>query len=140
MNFGRERQNEPEINLTPLIDVVFLMLIFFMVSTTFSREGELEITLPEASVVANETQAEGVELVVNHSGRYFIGEDELVDERVATIRRVLARQGDWREGRPLVITADANAPYQAVVRALDAAGQLGIQAISLTTKSAPGDQ
>ena len=137
MNFRSQRKEEPEINLTPLIDVVFLMLIFFMISTTFNRESELSIQLPEASVEPGEQRDETLELVINREGRYFIGESEVVNNELETLREALrAVAGEGAEERPLVISADAEAPYQAVIRAMDAAGQLGISAISLTTKTA----
>ena len=137
MNFRSSRREEPEINLTPLIDVVFLMLIFFMISTTFKREAELSIQLPEASTEPTESRDETLELVINREGRYFIGEQEVVNRELETLREALrAVAGGGSEERPLVISADAEAPYQAVIRAMDAAGQLGITAISLTTKTA----
>ena len=137
MNFRSQRKEEPEINLTPLIDVVFLMLIFFMISTTFNRESELSIQLPEASVEPGEKREDTLELVINREGRYFIGESEVVNTELETLRDALdAVAGEGAEELPLVISADAEAPYQAVIRAMDAAGQLGISAISLTTKTA----
>ena len=137
MNFRSQRKEEPEINLTPLIDVVFLMLIFFMISTTFNRESELSIQLPEASVEPTEERDETLELVINREGRYFIGDSEVVNSELETLREALrAVAGEQAEERPLVISADAEAPYQSVIRAMDAAGQLGISAISLTTKTA----
>ncbi|GAB6042197.1 ExbD/TolR family protein [Endothiovibrio diazotrophicus] len=136
MNFRSPRREEPEINLTPLIDVVFLMLIFFMISTTFNREAEMSIQLPEASAEPAERRDDTLELVINREGRYFIGEQEVVNRELETLRDALrAVAGEKAAERPLVISADAEAPYQAVIRAMDAAGQLGISAISLTTKS-----
>jgi len=135
VNFRSERREEPEINLTPLIDVVFLMLIFFMISTTFSREAELAIQLPQASAEPGEAKERLLELVINREGRYFIGDQEVVNRELETLREALRGVVGEDEEQPLVISADANAPYQAVIRAMDAAGQLGISAISLTTKS-----
>jgi len=129
----RNRRNEdPEINLTPLIDVVFLLLIFFMVTTTFMRESSLEITLPQASPEAAEQQPEVLDLVVNADGEYALDGRTLVNRQAGTLRRALEEaiaEGD----RPLVIRADANAPHQAVVTALDVAGQMGIERVSIGT-------
>ena len=138
MNFRGRARTEPEINLTPLIDVVFLMLIFFMISTTFNRESELRIQLPEASTEPSDEKREVTELVINREGRFFLGEQEVAGLELENVKRALEqfRRGVDAE-RPLIISADAQAPYQAVIRAMDAAGQLGIHAISLTTKSAP---
>ena len=135
MNFRSERREEPEINLTPLIDVVFLMLIFFMISTTFNREAEMSIQLPEASVEPGEAKEQPLELVISREGRYFIGEHEVVNTELETLREALDGIVGDETDQPLVISADAEAPYQSVIRAMDAAGQLGISAISLTTKS-----
>jgi biopolymer transport protein ExbD len=136
MKFRSERRVEPEINLTPLIDVVFLMLIFFMISTTFDRESQLAIQLPEAGGEAVEREARPLELVVNREGRYFVAGKELVDREPETLQRTLERLAGGDRAQPLVISADANTPYQAVVTAMDAAGRAGLNNLSLTTRQA----
>ncbi len=132
MKLRVRQQEEPEINLTPLIDVVFLMLIFFMVTTTFIQEGNLAVNLPEASPEPSAVPAESVELVIDARGDYFLAGRPLVNRQSRTL--VLAFQGLLDEGPVrLVIRADGATPHQAVVTALDAAGQVGISNIAIAT-------
>jgi biopolymer transport protein ExbD len=127
-----KQQEEPEINLTPLIDVVFLMLIFFMVTTTFIREGTLELSLPEASPEPRESVTQHMELVISARGDYFLDGQPLVNRQARTVRLALERLAG-EGGTGLIIRADADTPHQAVVTALDAAGQAGLKHISIAT-------
>lgn len=138
MKFRRPRQAELSPNLTPLIDVVFLLLIFFMVSTTFTRETHLLVDLPEA-VGEEGAPPRQVEIVISASGQYTVNERSLVNDRPDTLRRALEDVSEGDTSLPVVITADANTPHQAVVRAMDAAGQLGFVRLSLTTREPAGD-
>ena len=133
MNLRRQRTDEPDINLTPLIDVVFLLLIFFMVSTTFKRDAELAVELPEASAEPAVREQNILELVIDAQGRYFLGDKELVNRRLETVKQALADAAGEQRDRPLVIRADAQTPHQAVVTAMDAAGQLGFKRLSIAT-------
>lgn len=128
---GGRRREEPEINLTPLIDVVFLLLIFFMVTTTFVRQAGLEITLPEADAERSEPPPETLELAVDAEGEYYVGDQALVNRQRATLIRALEEALAEREITGIVVRADADAPHRAVVRALDAAGQVGIERVSI---------
>ncbi|WP_111641912.1 ExbD/TolR family protein [Marinimicrobium alkaliphilum] len=139
MQFRRQRKEEDSINLTPLIDVVFLLLIFFMVSTTFTRETHLEIDLPEAEGTPSETVAEQLEILVSAEGNYSVNGQRLVNNQLATLRSALEQISEGDTARPLVISADANAPHQAVVSAMDAAGQMGFVHLSITTRRPQGD-
>ncbi len=136
MKFPRPRQEEISVNLTPLIDVVFLLLIFFMVSTTFTRETQLSLTLPEAQGMPPESTPEAVEILVSPLGEYLINGEKLTDNSEAGLRSALLRLGQEKASLPMIITADANASYQAVVRVMDVAGQLGFDKLSLTTREA----
>jgi len=133
MNLRRQRPESPDINLTPLIDVVFLLLIFFMVSTTFKRDAELQVELPEASAQPAAQERETLEIVIDAQGRYFIDDRELVNRKPETVRRALEKLAGDRRDVPLVIRADAETPHQAVVTAMDAAGQLGFKRLSIAT-------
>lgn len=133
MNMRPRRREDPEVNLTPLIDVVFLLLIFFMVSTTFTRETELKVQLPEAGGEAVEQPADAVEVVVSADGRYFVNERAVVNSELATLRRAIEKAAGGRRDVPLVIRADARAEHQAVVRAMDAAGRAGFERLSIAT-------
>lgn len=137
MNFKRQNRESVEVNLTPLIDIVFLLLIFFMVSTTFTKENHLSIDLPEASAKASATPAESIEILISASGEYSINDKALVSHTLSTLKRGLQKALDGRDSAPVVITADAKTPHEAVVRAMDAAGQLGLVNLSITTRQ-PG--
>lgn len=137
MKFRRQRRGaDIEVNVTPLIDVVFLLLIFFMVSTTFTRESHLSLDLPEASAEPSEAPPARIEILINAEGHYRVDERSLIDSRIETLIRALREVSAGDSSRPLVITADASTPHQAVVRAMDAAGQLGFAQLSLTTRQA----
>lgn len=134
MKFKRQAREELQLNLTPLIDVVFLLLIFFMVSTTFTKENHLAISLPEADGEATETAATSIEVVIDKSGAYVINGQALLNNQISTIKSALEKLSEGKRDLPFVITADANTPHQAVVRAMDAAGQLGFAHLSITSK------
>jgi biopolymer transport protein ExbD len=133
MNLRPARREEPEVNLTALIDVVFLLLIFFMVSTTFQRESELKIELPEASGEVVEAPAEALEIIIDAQGRYFLKGEQVLNEELPTLRRAIEKALGDRKDPPVIIRADARTPHQAVVRAMDAASQLGLVKMSLAT-------
>jgi biopolymer transport protein ExbD len=136
VNFRTSRREELELNITPLIDIVFLLLIFFMVSTTFQRESELRVQLPEATRQA-QPPSEPLEIVISAEGQYAVGGRELSDNRLATVVEALERvAGDDRD-QPLVVRADARTPHQAVVRAMDAAARLGLRNLSIATAREP---
>ncbi|MCP5325641.1 MAG: biopolymer transporter ExbD [Oceanospirillaceae bacterium] len=134
MKFKRQDREELQLNLTPLIDVVFLLLIFFMVSTTFTKENHLAISLPEADGEVSETTDKSIEVVIDKSGAYSINGQALINNQIATIKSALEKISNGKRDLPFVITADANTPHQAVVRAMDAAGQLGFAHLSITSK------
>ncbi len=134
MKFRRQRREDVSVNLTPLIDVVFLLLIFFMVSTTFNRETQLSIDLPEASGSAREEQGEEIEILVDESGSYRVNGRSLVDNNMRTLQAAIYQISAGDTSLPMFITADAQATHQAVVRAMDAAGQMGFVHLSITTR------
>lgn len=134
---GHKEENV-EVNLTPLIDVVFLLLIFFMVSTTFDRHARLKVSLPESSAKATQQQVEPLVLSIDARGNYFLNERQLVNKQLDTlkqaIRKTVAEQDISQVA--IVLRADANTPHQAVVRAMDAASQLGMTRLSIATVEA----
>ena len=134
MQFKRQSTAEVSVNITPLIDVVFLLLIFFMVSTTFTKETHLSLDLPEASGEEQETVAVGIEIMIDAQGRYSINDRALVSDSIDTLKAALNEVAAGNIDQPLVITADAATHHQAVITAMDAAGQLGFSHLSLTTK------
>jgi len=134
LKFRRQRVQAVDINLTPLIDVVFLLLIFFMVSTTFTRETQLSVDLPEAEGQEREAPEEEIEILIDESGRYRINGQALVDNRMRTLQAAIYKISAGDTTLPLIITADAQAAHQDVVRAMDAAGQMGFVHLSITTR------
>lgn len=133
MNLRPQRREDPEISLTALIDVVFTILIFFVITTTFVPESGLKITLPEASAIPSAERPDNLELAIDAEGNYFLGGRALVNRQPETVKRALEEAVAGGDRRPLVIRADGKASHQAVVVALDAAGQVGIKQISIAT-------
>lgn len=134
MRFRRSRREEVQVNLTPLIDVVFLLLIFFMVSTTFTRETQLEIDLPESSSEQAAAEGPSLEIMVDGQGRYAVNDQPLLRHDSETLKQALAELAGNRRDQTVVITGDAQAPHQAMIYALDAVGQLGFTKVSYTTR------
>jgi biopolymer transport protein ExbD len=135
VQFRRQSNQDEQINLTPLIDVVFLLLIFFMVSTTFTKETHLEIDLPEASAEpATASESVSIDISIQVTGDYVINGQALVNQQSITLQRALKKVAGGDNTLPLTITADANTPHQAVVRAMDVAGQLGFAQLRITTR------
>lgn len=134
----RRGRHEATVELTPLIDVVFLLLIFFMVSTTFVRETQLKINLPEASGEVQEVDKGTIEITIGRQGDYSVNNRMLVNSDKRTLVKALQEaqqlQDPSQVSPRVVITADALAAHQVVVRAMDAAGTVGLVRISITTK------
>ncbi|UAW96968.1 biopolymer transporter ExbD [Halopseudomonas nanhaiensis] len=135
MNFRRQKLDGVEVNLTPLIDVVFLLLIFFMVSTTFTRETQLKIDLPQASSgeAVESTVPQQIEVTISASGETAINDKVLLDPSLDRLKTALERESAGDTSMPVIITADAQTPHQSVITAMDAAGQLGFGRLRLTT-------
>jgi biopolymer transport protein ExbD len=132
-------KEEPTVDLTSLIDVVFLLLIFFMVSTTFERESVLKVDLPEASSVAeNEDVPERMELVIDGQGRMYLNDERLIDSEAHTIRAAMEQLAGESRELPLVLRADRLTPHHFVVTAMDVAAQLGFVNLSIATDRSSG--
>ena len=132
------KEESVEVNLTPLIDVVFLLLIFFMVSTTFDRHAKLKVSLPESSAKASQQQNDPLVLSIDAKGNYFINDRQVVNKSLDTLKQAIQKTiGDKAlKDVALVLRADANTPHQFVVRAMDAASQLGLTRLSIATVEA----
>ena len=135
MNFRRRARAEVDINLAPLIDMVFLLLIFFMLSTTFVRETQLKVDLPESASGEHIENAadQQLEVVISASGEVSVNDQILSNPSLETIRAALARESNGDTRLPVVITADAKTPHQSVITAMDAAGQQGFTRLRLST-------
>ncbi|TGD73603.1 biopolymer transporter ExbD [Mangrovimicrobium sediminis] len=134
MKFRRQQVEAVNINLTPLIDVVFLLLIFFMVSTTFTRETQLSVDLPEAQGAPSEPSDNEIEILIDEQGRYRVNGQALVDDSMRTLQAAIYKISAGDTTMPMIITADAQAAHEDVVRAMDAAGQMGFVHLSITTR------
>ncbi|QFU76129.1 biopolymer transporter ExbD [Halioglobus maricola] len=138
MKFRRQRLDDVSVNLTPLIDVVFLLLIFFMVSTSFTRETSLSIDLPEAQGEIKDAVEEEVEILIDEGGSYRVNGQGLVDNSMRTLQAAIYKVSAGDTTMPMIITADAQAAHEDVVRAMDAAGQMGFVHLSITTRQPAG--
>jgi biopolymer transport protein ExbD len=137
MDLRPRPREEPEINLTSLIDVVLLLLVFFMVSTSFLKATEVRLQLPQAEALPRAEPLREIEIIVTASGDYFVDGQELVNRRPETLQRALQSvAGDGRD-LPVTIRADARASHQSVVTAMDIVGRLGFREILIATVSEP---
>lgn len=141
MNFRRQKIEEVSVNLTPLIDVVFLLLIFFMVSTTFTRETQLKLELPQAASGqrVEDRSVQQLELTIAANGEMALNDRTLMRSDLETLTAALRRESGGDTLLPVIITADAQTPHQYVITAMDAAGQLGFSKLRLTTSEIEAD-
>ena len=125
--------DEPDINLVPLIDVILVLIIFFVVTTTFDARSVLKLQLPQATGEPSQGQSKALSVLVNADGRYFVDDREALRTDVESLKQTLREvAGDDRE-RAVLLRADARTPHQSVVTALDALGQLGFSRVSIAT-------
>ena len=134
MNFPRRTLEDPAINLTPLIDVVFLLLIFFMVSTTFTRDTRLTVNLPEADANSSETLPDQIEVTVSEAGRFSVNGEVLSNSQPGTLGDAILQAAQRDRSRPVLLVADAEATHQSVVTAMDAIGRAGFSRLSIATR------
>jgi biopolymer transport protein ExbD len=139
MNLRPRRREDPELNLVPMIDVVLVLLIFFMIATSLRHESELEIRLPESSGQSMPGDLAPLEVSIDVEGRYSIHgvEGRLLDSAAGqdALKNAL-RQASQDKSLPLMISADGQTPHQAVVTVLDIAGQLGLRRVAIATRNA----
>ncbi|MBT8080211.1 MAG: biopolymer transporter ExbD [Gammaproteobacteria bacterium] len=141
MNLNVRAKTEPEVNLTSLIDVVLLLLIFFMVSTSFVKQSQIAIRLPATdSAAVVEQIPEQLDIMITETGTFLINGRELINSRPETIRNALQKLSGGDTSLPLTISADANARHQFVVTAMDVAGKLGFVKISIATVNDSAEQ
>ncbi len=136
MNFRNQAREEMELNLTPLIDVVFLLLIFFMVSTTFDKQSEIAIALPESSSEPVSEKKQQLIITIDAKGRYFINQKEVVSGRVDILRSAILIAAKGQQQPQVIIHADRMTPHQAVIGAMDALRQLGFNQLTFATLKA----
>ncbi|TMN24639.1 biopolymer transporter ExbD [Pseudoxanthomonas sp. X-1] len=125
--------DEPEINLVPLIDVILVLIIFFVITTTFDARSTLQLQLPSASQQPADAPAKALSILINAEGRYFVGDSEVLRTDADALKQAIAQSAGKDHARPVLLRADARTPHQAVVTALDALAQLGFKRISIAT-------
>lgn len=131
-------REEPEINVISLVDVLLVLVLFFMVSTTFLRESKINLRLPEASASAEQTPAgEVLEITIAQNGNYTVNGRLLVNSEQRTLRAAIERLIGEQRDLPVYIRADAQATHQAVITAMDVAGQLGFVDLNISTVTPP---
>lgn len=133
MNLGSRQTDEPEINLVSLIDVLFVLVIFLMVTTTFAQQTGLRLELPRASVAPEANTDPGLAIAVDRNGHYFLGEQALVNTRPETLRRALELKLGTERKRPVAVRADGRASHQSVVTVFDVLAQMGVQNVVIET-------
>ena len=127
-----QSDEEVGINLTPLIDVVFLLLIFFMVSTTFDTTSQLKIRLPEASENKVKKAAAELNILIDSRGQFFLNGRELTSHNAEALK-LSVQKVMTDKNQPIVIQSDAESPVQSLVTAMDVVGQLGLSRVSIAT-------
>ncbi len=133
MNFKQRRTEEPELNLVPLIDVLLMTLIFLVVTTSFSKETQLHIRLPEASAKTKLTK-NTIRVLIDAQGKYYLGEKQLLNNSPEKIRGALLHEAGKIKDPVIIIHADGKAPHEAIVRVMDAARRLGYTRLTFATQ------
>lgn len=141
MKFRRKPRETVDINLASLIDVVFILLLFFVVTTTFTRETQLRVELPEAvsGAPAPDSELKQLEVTISAEGVYSVNNHLLPKSDLGTLTEAMQKESQGDTKMPLSISADGKTPHQAVVTAMDAAGKLGFSQLRMTTVEAAAE-
>jgi len=135
MNFQKGKKNEEfEINFIPLIDVLLVIIIFLVVSTTFSRFSEIKINLPLANAQPLEKQDVVINITVSKDGKYAVNEEPIDAVNIPGIAVILDKISNKQLDTPVIINADAKATHQSVINVMEASRQVGLTKITFTTK------
>ncbi len=133
MNLKPNREDNIELNLTPLIDVVFLLLIFFMVSTTFEKQAKLKVQLPDSSAQIEMQDQKSITIGIDAKGHYYLNDRQVVNTSLDTLKIAIQKITKGDKDMIVILRADAKTPHQSVVTAMDAASQLGLLKLSIAT-------
>ncbi|MBV6822747.1 biopolymer transporter ExbD [Pseudomonas sp. PD9R] len=134
MKFRRKQRENVDINLVSLIDVVFVLLLFFVVTTTFTRETQLRVDLPEAvSGASADDQVKTLDIAISADGVFSVNNQILPKSDLATLMEALQKESNGDTNKPLSISADGKTQHQSVITAMDAAGKLGFSHLRMTT-------
>jgi biopolymer transport protein ExbD len=136
MRFGTRHSEEPELNLVPMIDVLLMTLIFLVMTTTFSKEVQLSIRLPESSAEAK-VEESPLRITIDAQGQYFVNDTQLLNNSPEILRRAMAHAVGSKADPVVVVYADGKTPHEAVVRAMDAARRLGYTHLTFATQHPP---
>lgn len=136
MNFRPKRQSQPELNLIPMIDVLIVLLIFLVLTTTFTHESVLKIQLPESSTQSAGADT-GIEVAIDPEGRSFVDQVAVEPDSPDALMKALGAAATGRKDAVIVVRADRKTPHQAVMNVLDAASRLGVTRISFATQNVP---
>jgi len=142
VKFRRKARENVEINLASLIDVVFILLLFFVVTTTFTRETQLKVDLPEAAsgTPPQPSELKTLEVLIGVDGGYSLNGQTLLKSDLPSLMSALQKESEGDNSLPVVISADAKTPHQAVITAMDAAGKLDFAHLRITTVEAQAEQ
>jgi biopolymer transport protein ExbD len=138
MNFRSRRQDEPEINLVPFIDVLLVILIFVMLTTTYSKFTELKVNLPTANANAAKSRPQELVVVVTADGRYMVNRQLVQGRSVELLAAALAQSSNGRKDAVVIVTADAAATHQSVINVMDASRRVGLSQLTFAAQGQPG--
>ena len=138
MNLRRAKNRNVLLDITPMIDVVFLLLIFFMVSTTFDQNSELNITLPQADEEVKSSSTQAIHVAIDPYGKVFVNKKPLPDNEKQTIQDALSDAAIGIDNPPVIIHADADATHQSVIRVMDASRNVKLTKVTFAVKREPG--
>ncbi len=131
--------DEFEINVISLIDVMLVLLMFFVMTATFEKQSLMKVVLPDAQTKPVAATDDTLVVLVDREGRFFIGANEVLNPSLATLKEAITREAGEDRERPVTLRADGRTPHQAVVTAMDALGQLGFSRLSIATVPAAAE-
>ena len=130
---GRGAMEDPEINLISLIDVLFCLILFLVLTTSFNQRAALKVQLPHAQAGVVPDEGPPLIVLVDSDGRYFVGNNEVLKQDVASLKDAIAAAAGSNRAQPVILRADGRTPHQSVVTAMDALGQLGFSKLKIAT-------
>ena len=134
MKLGRGREvDEPEINLISLIDVLFCLILFLVLTTSFNQRAALKLQLPQARAGAVRDEGQPLVVLVDMEGKFYVGNNEVRKSDVSSLKEAIVRVAGDQRDQPVILRADGRTPHQAVVTAMDALGQLGFVKLAIAT-------
>lgn len=130
---SRINEGDPELNLIPLIDVIFVLIIFFVATSSFNQRTTMKLQLPTAQAASQQEGSGPLNVLIDAQGHFFIGDNEVIKSDVASLKEAIVAVAAQDRTMPVILRADARTPHQSVITAMDALGQLGFVKISIAT-------